>query len=118
MATTGRSPPIAMPAAPVTACCSAIPTSKNRSGKRSWNGKRPDGRVEHGGVVEVLLVVVFGGRIAPPLLGDDVHDDRPVELRRIAQRPLERLDVVAVDRTGVAHTERLEERRRLEVLPQ
>ena len=43
MATTGRSPPIAIPAAPVTACCSAMPTSKKRSGKRAWNGSRPVG---------------------------------------------------------------------------
>ena len=43
MATTGRSPPMAMPAAAVTACCSAMPTSKNRPGNRSWNGIRPVG---------------------------------------------------------------------------
>jgi hypothetical protein len=30
-----------MPAAAVTACCSAIPTSKKRSGKASANGRRP-----------------------------------------------------------------------------
>ena len=32
-----------MPAAPVTACCSAMPTSKKRSGKRVWNGISPVG---------------------------------------------------------------------------
>ncbi len=32
---------MAMPAAEVTACCSAMPTSKNRSGNRSANGSRP-----------------------------------------------------------------------------
>ena len=32
-----------MPAAMVTACCSAIPTSWNRSGNRAWNGSRPVG---------------------------------------------------------------------------
>ena len=42
-ATTGRSPPIAMPAAAVTACCSAMPTSKKRSGKRAWKGSSPVG---------------------------------------------------------------------------
>ena len=96
-----------MPAAPVTACCSAMPTSKKRSGKRSWNGmspvgpgiaaviatssrvgfgllddrlgeglgvagghrlRRADGGVEHRRVVEVLLVVVLGGRVAAALL--------------------------------------------------
>ena len=30
-----------MPAAAVTACCSAMPTSKSRSGNRSLNGSRP-----------------------------------------------------------------------------
>ena len=34
---------MAMPAAPVTACCSAMPTSKKRSGKRAWNGSSPVG---------------------------------------------------------------------------
>jgi hypothetical protein len=34
---------MAMPAAAVTSCCSAMPTSKNRSGKRLWNGSRPVG---------------------------------------------------------------------------
>ena len=32
---------MAMPAAAVTACCSAIPTSMRRSPKRSPNGMRP-----------------------------------------------------------------------------
>ncbi len=43
MATMGRSPPMAMPAAEVTAVCSAIPTSKKRSGQRAWNGSSPVG---------------------------------------------------------------------------
>ena len=30
-----------MPAAEVTACCSAMPTSMSRPGKRSPNGSRP-----------------------------------------------------------------------------
>jgi len=34
---------IAMPAAAVTACCSAMPTSKKRLGKRSWNPRSPVG---------------------------------------------------------------------------
>jgi hypothetical protein len=38
MVTTGRRPPMAIPAATVTACCSAMPTSKNRSGKRASKG--------------------------------------------------------------------------------
>jgi hypothetical protein len=42
-ATTGRSPAMAIPAADVTACCSAIPTSWKRSGKRSLKGMSPVG---------------------------------------------------------------------------
>ena len=34
---------MAMPAAAVTACCSAMPTSKNRFGKRSWKSSSPMG---------------------------------------------------------------------------
>ena len=34
---------MAMPAAAVTACCSAMPTSTNRSGNRASNGSRPVG---------------------------------------------------------------------------
>ena len=40
-ATTGRIPPIAMPLAIVTACCSAMPTSWKRFGKAAWNLERP-----------------------------------------------------------------------------
>ena len=80
--------------------------------------RRADQRVEHGGVVEVLLVVVLGRRVAAALLGEDVDDDRALgrQLDGVAQRLLERRDVVAVDRSDVAHAERLEERRRLQDL--
>ena len=40
-ATTGRIPPIARPVASVIECCSAIPTSKNRSGNSAWNLDMP-----------------------------------------------------------------------------
>ena len=43
MATTGCRPPIASPAADVIACCSAMPTSKNRSGNRCRNAVSPVG---------------------------------------------------------------------------
>ena len=43
MATTGRSPAMAMPAAAVTACCSAMPTSRKRSGNSAWKGSSPVG---------------------------------------------------------------------------
>ena len=70
-----------------------------------------------GRVVEVLLVVVLGRRVATALLGEDVDDDRLVELGRVAEGVLHGLDVVAVDRADVAHPERLEEHRRAHVLP-
>jgi len=41
MATTGRQPSAAKPAAKVTACSSAMPTSKNRWGKRRAKGLSP-----------------------------------------------------------------------------
>ncbi|MNT92698.1 hypothetical protein D3C72_2340270 [compost metagenome] len=41
MATTGFWPSHATPAANVTACCSAMPTSKYRCGKRCSNSTRP-----------------------------------------------------------------------------
>ena len=80
--------------------------------------RRSGHRVEHRGVVQVLLVVVLGGRVAAALLGEDVDDDRPVrrQLDGVAERLLELGDVVPVDRSDVAHAERLEERRRLEEL--
>ena len=78
---------------------------------------RPHREVEHRGVVQVLLVVVLRGRIAAALLGERVDDDGAVELGGVAHRHLQRGDVVPVDRTHVADAERLEERRRLEVLP-
>ena len=40
-------------------------------------------------VVQVLLVVVLGRRVALALLGEDVDDDGPVELGGVAQRLLE-----------------------------
>ena len=41
MVTKGFIPSVAKPAAKVTACCSAIPTSKNRSGNFSENKSSP-----------------------------------------------------------------------------
>ncbi len=78
----------------------------------------PDERVEHGRVVEVLLVVVLGRRVAATLLGEDVHQDRPVlrQRDRVVQRVLHLLDVVTVERADVPHAQRLEERRRLQEL--
>ena len=61
--------------------------------------------VERADVVQPLLVVVFGGRVAVPFLGDDVHDDGPRLCRRVGERSLQRGDVVTVDRTGVPEPE-------------
>ena len=79
---------------------------------------RPDRRVEHGSVMEVLLVVVLRRWVATALLGDHVDDDRPLcrQLDGVAQRRFEFGDVVPVDRADVADPERFEERRRLEQL--
>ena len=65
-ATTGRRPPMAMPAAAVTACCSAMPTSNMRSGKRSAKGSRP---VESG---MAAVMATSSGRASPSLMIDSV----------------------------------------------
>ena len=90
-----------------------------RLGVAGGDGLRwPDERVEHRCVVEVLLVVVLGRRIAATLLRQDVHEDRAVlrQLDGVVQRVLHLLDVVSVERADVPHAERLEERRRLQEL--
>ena len=61
-ATIGRNPPIAMPAAAVTACCSAMPTSMRRPGNRSPNGSRP---VESG---IAAVMATSSGRASPSLI--------------------------------------------------
>ncbi len=67
--------------------------------------------------MEALLVVLLGRRVAATLLGEHVDHDRAlVVLGGVAERALEALEVVAVERAGVAHAERLEEHRRLEHL--
>ena len=146
-----------MPAAPATACCSAMPTSKHaarevvlerqqtgRPRHRGRDGHDPRillgdlddtlgerlgvagghrlgwalDRVEHGRVVEVLLVVVLGGRVPAALLGEHVDHDRALggELLRVAEGGFHLGHVVTVERADVAHAERLEERRWLEEL--
>ena len=76
----------------------------------------PDAGVEDRRVVQVLLVVVLCWWIAATLLGQDVDADRTLgrQFDSVTHRRLERLDVVTVDRTHVAHAERFEERRRLQ----
>ena len=58
---------MAMPAAAVTACCSAMPTSKNRSGKRSSNGSRP---VESG---MAAVMATSSGRCSASLMSASVN---------------------------------------------
>ena len=53
---------MAMPAAAVTACCSAMPTSKQRSGKRSAKGSRP---VESG---IAAVMATTSGRLSASLM--------------------------------------------------
>jgi len=81
-------------------------------------GRRAHSGVEDGRVVEVLLVVVLGGWVAPSLLGEDVHHDGTLggELDGVAEGDLELLDVVTIDGADVAHAECFEERRRLQEL--
>ncbi len=67
--------------------------------------------------MHVLDVVVLGRGVAAALLGEAVHDDRAVDLGRSGERLLERRDVVAVVGAEVLDAQLLEERRRLEHLP-
>ena len=77
------------------------------------------GRVAHGvlerdrlgrlDVVQALNVVLFGGGVATALLREHVDDDRAVPFGGVGEGLLHVVDVVAVDRPGVADAERLEE---------
>ena len=58
---------MAMPAAAVTACCSAMPTSKVRSGNRSWNGSSP---VESG---IAAVIATTSGRASASLISASVN---------------------------------------------
>ena len=64
--------------------------------------------------VEPVGLVVLGRGVAETLGGQAVHDDRPAELTRGAERLLERERVVAVDRADVLEAEVLEHHLRLE----
>src|SRR5947207_2563032 len=66
-------------------------------------------------VVQPLDRIVLRRRVTTALLGEHVHDDRSVVFGRVAQRALETLDVVPVERSGVPDAEVLEERVGLEV---
>ena len=77
-------------------------------------GRAPDGVLQRARlgrlhVVQALDVVLLRRPVAAPLLGQDVDDDRPVPLGGVGEGLLHQVDVVTVDRAGVAHTERFEE---------
>ena len=155
MQTTGRSPRIASPAAKVTACCSAMPTSKKRSGKRCENSSSPVDdaiaaviatmrssasaasqsaspktsvqssallgrsaavRIERRDPMELVNLVSNCGAVALALVGDHVHHHRAADAGGVAQRLLDRLEVVSVDRPAVLEPERLEDRDRRDQL--
>ena len=59
MHTTGRIPLIASPVAKVTACCSAMPTSKKRSGYRS---AKPSSPVEE--AIAAVMATTLGSAAA------------------------------------------------------
>ena len=65
--------------------------------------------VEGSGRVELVGLVALRRVVAEALLGDRVHDDRPVEALGLGQRVLQRGAVVAVDRADVLQPEVLEE---------
>ena len=78
--------------------------------RRAVGADRDTGfRVERADVVQPLFVVGLGRQVALTLAGDHVYDDGTTPGRRVAQRGLERGDVVPVDRPHVLETERLEE---------
>ena len=58
-ATTGCIPAMASPAADVTACCSAMPTSKVRSGNIDWNLSSPTG------CIIAAVIATTSGRRSP-----------------------------------------------------
>ena len=61
--------------------------------------------------VEAVGDVLLGRGVAPPLLGDDVDDDRLGVLAGAGEGELDGRDVVAVDRSGVLDSQVLEEGR-------
>ena len=85
-ATMGCSPAIAIPAAEVTACCSAMPTSSVRSGYIDWNLSRPTGCI----IAAVMAITSDGVTEVDHLLGEHVGPDpllgSPRRCRRRAAR--------------------------------
>jgi hypothetical protein len=59
--------------------------------------------------VHAVVVVALRGRVAVPLAGEAVHDDRPAERGGVAERVLQPGHVVSVDRPDVREPHRLEQ---------
>src|SRR5205823_9946391 len=57
--------------------------------------------VEGTDAVQMIDLVLFGRPVAAPFRGDDMHHRRTLEPADLSQRPLDVLDVVAVDRSRV-----------------
>src|SRR6266550_2343016 len=132
IATTGRTPCVASPAAKVVACASAMPTSKNRSGHFFWKMlvPVPDG-------MAAVMVTKFDSSAAscvsaspntlvhcgsPGLTGLSLpvtgsYGARALERLHDIERMQHLADVVTVDRSEVAEAQLLEQHpRRPEIL--
>ena len=70
--------------------------------------RQPGLGVDDADGVELVGLVVAGRVVAAALLGEDVHEHRAAEARGLAQRGLDGLLVVAVDRAEVLQAEVLE----------
>ena len=99
-----------MPTTSGRSSASATSSSAKTDGPFSdAGGDQPAGlRVEHAAGVEAVRLVVLGRLVAVALAGDRVHDHRAAEGLGPAQRALQRLDVVPVDRADVLQAEVLE----------
>ncbi len=101
--TSGRRPPIPTSASPNTSDQVRLGTERHRA--RGGGG---------GHLVQAVLLVVLGELVAEALPGDDVHQHRAAEVAGPAQRCLDRLLVVAVDRAEVLEAQVLEQHLRLQ----
>ena len=67
--------------------------------------------------MEALFFVLFGELVTSALLGDDMHDNGAVEGGRLAESLFHTGDIMTVERTDVAHAQRLEETPGVRSLP-
>src|SRR5262245_56392422 len=84
---------------------------RNRVRRRTAATVRNTGLgIERTDVVQALLVVGLCRTVSLALAREHVHDDWAVGVRRVAQRGLERVEVVTVERSAVVQPERADER--------